>query len=91
MNLLAAAAPRPLRLTDTIRSYEQQARLRQRKGEVAAPAGKSLHETGLAVDVEGVGWDADSWLDANKARFGLRGPPGKHEPWHLEKIPQKTP
>lgn len=82
---MAAAAPAPIVVTDGRRTSQQQAAVAAAKPGLALPAGRSKHELGLAVDVEGVGWDAYPWITANVRRFALSQPAMPREPWHLEK------
>ena len=77
------------------RSYEDQARLyaayRAGRGNLAAPPGTSVHESGRAVDFGGPIQNARSaqhvWLQQNAGRFGWLWT-GKNfsqfEPWHWE-------
>jgi hypothetical protein len=52
----------------------------------AAPPGRSMHEIGLAADLQGPGvWNG--WLDANAGRFGLKtftNVPNNNERWHVQ-------
>lgn len=49
----------------------------------AAPPGKSMHELGLAADLEG---DLN-WLVANASRFGLKTFANENkEPWHVQPL-----
>src|SRR5690606_4509188 len=84
---------RDLCLASAYRTYSEQVRLKAIKGGLAAPAGKSNHGWGLAVDfcrttVSGESWD---WLEANGPTFGWvnpnwarRGGTGPYEPWNCE-------
>lgn len=84
---------RDLCLASAYRTYSEQVRLKAIKGGLAAPAGKSNHGWGLAVDfcrttVSGESWN---WLEANGPTFGWvnpnwarRGGTGPYEPWHWE-------
>lgn len=77
------------------RSYEEQARLyaayRSGRGNLAAPPGTSVHESGRAVDFGGPIQNAGSaqhrWLQQNAGRYGWVWT-GKNfsqfEPWHWE-------
>lgn len=79
------------------RSFDQQAGLRVAKGWLAAPAGRSNHGLGVAVDLGGFGglgqFDSPRyrWMLANGERFGWVHPEamrpgggGPPEPWHFE-------
>lgn len=89
-----------LRITSAYRSPEKQAELweaalaKYGSPEAArkwvAPPGKSMHNSGLAVDFAGPGGllrDANSpeaqWIKANAQRFGL-DVPMEWEPWQVE-------
>lgn len=51
------------------------------RGAPAAPPGKSMHEIGLAADLEG---DL-SWVQENAAKYGLKTFAGVNgEPWHVQ-------
>jgi hypothetical protein len=51
------------------------------KGAAAAPPGRSMHEIGLAADLEG---DL-GWMNAHAAEFGLKHFAGvNNEPWHVQ-------
>lgn len=77
------------------RSYEEQARAyaayKAGRGNLAAPPGTSVHESGRAVDLGGPIQNAGSaqhrWLQANAGRYGWVWT-GKNfsqfEPWHWE-------
>ena len=74
----------PLRVTSAFRSWEKQAELHlSQPGRAAAP-GRSMHNYGLAVDI-------DSPQAEYLEKFGLLGRykmvrPIKHiEPWHIER------
>nr|WP_297429313.1 M15 family metallopeptidase [uncultured Actinotalea sp.] len=79
------------------RTFEQQAGLRVAKGWLAAPAGRSNHGLGVAVDLGGFGalgsFDSPRyrWMLAHGERFGWVHPEvmrpgggGPPEPWHFE-------
>ena len=74
-----------IRVTDSYRSYDEQASLAQRKGlygkgGLAARPGTSNHGWGRSLDIDTAGGTAE-WLRANAARFGFHEDvPG--EPWH---------
>lgn len=49
----------------------------------AAPPGRSMHEIGLAADLDGPG--VGTWLQKNASRFGLKTFANvNHEPWHVQ-------
>ncbi len=85
---------RPIAITDSYRSYEDQVRLKATKGFLAAKPGTSNHGWGLALDLGGginnSGSAQHLWMAANAPRFGWVNPnwarPGgsKLEPWHWE-------
>ena len=86
------AAGMPLQITTAYRDREYQQRLRDLylagKGSYALPAGRSLHEQGLAVDFR---WSASAWLDFRAAPYGWFRPTGWNasnvatpEWWHWE-------
>jgi hypothetical protein len=84
-------------VTSAYRTYEQQAALKIAKGWLAAPAGRSNHGLGVAVDLGGFGalgqfdspryrWMLEhgeqfGWFHPEAMRPGGGGPP---EPWHFE-------
>jgi len=83
---LLAATP-GLGVAVGIRTREQQEKLHREKPALAAPAGKSLHEVGRAVDVSRIAMVRDDavWR-AHLGKFGLgylKGPT-KLEPWHIQ-------
>ena len=90
----AANRGAPLCVTDSYRSYSEQASLYRRKPGLAAVPGSSEHGWGKAVDlcggVQNSGSDAYRWMKANAGRFGWFHPdwaePGgsKPEAWHWE-------
>ena len=51
----------------------------------AAPAGKSFHNHGKAMDLRFANTSVRDWVHQNAAQFGLHFPM-KHEPWHIEPI-----
>ncbi|WP_225753499.1 M15 family metallopeptidase [Actinotalea sp. Marseille-Q4924] len=79
------------------RTFEEQASLKATKGWLAAPAGRSNHGLGIAVDLGGFGglgqfdspryrWMLENgeefgWVHPEAMRPGGSGPP---EPWHFE-------
>jgi LAS superfamily LD-carboxypeptidase LdcB len=66
--------------TGTYRSYEDQVRLKEQKGDMAATPGKSMHGWGLAIDFNMNNQPLINWLADNAERFGFKNLPG--EPWH---------
>lgn len=81
------------------RTYQEQAHLynlyRSGRGNLAAPPGTSLHESGLAVDLGGPiqnsGSAQHAWLRANAAQFGwywVGSTFSQVEPWHWEYRPR---
>lgn len=90
----ASAFGRPVCVTDSYRTYEEQIRLYGVKPALAAVPGTSNHGWGLAVDLCGgaqsYGSPEHSWLMANGPRFGWVNPAwaqpgrGRFEPWHWE-------
>jgi len=83
---------RPLHITDTFRTYEEQADLKKRKPFLAASPGRSMHEKGLAMDI-----DTRDVPDVEKLglldKYGFHRPAlkSKGETWHIEKLPQESP
>ena len=69
-------------ITSGYRTYEQQEALRREKGNMAAKAGQSPHEFGLAVDINSADLNAMDKLGILR-KYGLTRPVGG-EPWHLE-------
>jgi hypothetical protein len=69
---------RPLRVTDSYRSYAEQVSCRQRKGSLCAVPGTSNHGRGLAVDLAPpahvCGTTQHRWLEANAGRYGWLWP-----------------
>lgn len=72
---------RAIPLTSSYRSYEDQARLYQQKPGVAAPPGTSLHERGLAIDVN-TGSLNNSVINCLKQAGFFQGS-SFGEPWHF--------
>ena len=74
------------------RSYDEQAALYDEKPGLAAPAGKSNHGWGVAIDVSGLTFDSElyGWLRKNGLKYGWNHPSwaratgSKPEPWHWE-------
>ena len=50
----------------------------------AAPPGESLHEMGLAADLDLSDPIIADWVAKNATRFGLAFPDGAAEPWHIQ-------
>ena len=85
---------RPISVTDSYRTYEQQVILKKRKGRMAATPGRSNHGWGLAVDLGGginrFGTAEHRWLRANGPKYGWDHPGWARqggslpEPWHWE-------
>jgi cell wall-associated NlpC family hydrolase len=92
--MMQAAYGKPLCVTDSYRTFEEQVRLYGVKPSLAAVPGTSNHGWGLALDLCGgaqsFGTPEYAWLAANAGRFGWRNPPwawpghGREEPWHWE-------
>lgn len=71
-----------INVSDGFRTYQQQTELKQRKGQLAAPPGRSMHGYGLAVDM-----DTNTAEDlAHRGLFTKYGltRPISNEPWHVE-------
>ncbi len=75
----ATAAGGPIRVTDSFRSYDQQADCHARKPTICAAPGGSCHEKGLAIDV--VDMRNQRVIDALTAEGWVRFDPTR-EPWH---------
>ena len=73
------AAGTTIRVTDSFRSYEQQADCHRRKPTLCAAPGGSCHEKGRAIDV--VDMKNQRIIDALTAEGWQRFDPGR-EPWH---------
>ena len=69
-------------VTDGFRTYDEQARLHAKYPDKAAPPGRSLHEFGLAVDVDSKTLNEMDDLGLMR-KYGFTRPVGK-EPWHTE-------
>ncbi|GAB3876393.1 hypothetical protein GCM10029964_023140 [Kibdelosporangium lantanae] len=90
----ARAFGRPLCVTDSYRTFDEQVRLYGAKPALAAVPGTSNHGWGLAVDMCGgaqsFGTPEHRWLEANAGAYGWTNPPwaqpgrGREEPWHWE-------
>ena len=85
---------RPLCVTDSYRSYDEQVAVKASRGKWAATPGRSEHGLGHALDlcggVERFGTTAHRWMQANAPRFGWVHPSWAQadgslpEPWHWE-------
>lgn len=85
-----------LGVTAGFRSNARQAYLyrlyKSGRGNLAAPPGKSLHQSGIAVDLNGYGGSTRSkqfqWLLANASKYGFSWANGRRygEPWHWEYV-----
>lgn len=77
---------RDLLVTDSGRTYAQQAALKKAKPRLAATPGKSWHEAGLAIDVA-VGYEylklTQKQIEAFMSEFGWVRTVST-EPWHFE-------
>lgn len=89
-----AAFGRDMCLDSAYRSYSEQASIRSRRGGMAAPAGKSNHGWGLAIDLCKVDQSRTvlGWLADNGPTYGWENPPwaksrSQYEPWHWEYLP----
>ena len=88
VNRLGMRLGKVITITSGYRSYQQQAALydayRAGRGNIAAPPGRSAHESGLAVDAVIDGKPiADTVAARTLARFGLVAPV-KGDPVHLQ-------
>lgn len=86
LNNLATAHNKKLNIFSGYRSFELQQQLfndSNKSGTMVAPAGRSRHQAGLAVDVDSK-WATE--LDNKElAKYGLHKPMG-YENWHIEPI-----
>lgn len=77
-------------VTSGLRTNQQQAdayhRYQTGQGGLAAPPGKSLHETGQAADWTFKNPQADQWVHQNAGRFGLEFPLGARDPNHMQLV-----
>lgn len=71
-------------VTDGFRTRAQQQALRNKLGDKAAPPGSSLHEFGIAVDIDSGNANEMDNLGLMR-KYGFIRPVGK-EPWHIEPI-----
>lgn len=76
------ATGKSIQVNDGFRSYEKQAALHRQYPDKAAPPGRSLHEFGIAVDINSADADALEKLGLMK-KYGFTRPVGG-EPWHME-------
>jgi LAS superfamily LD-carboxypeptidase LdcB len=89
---MLADAPPDVRAAASVdsgfRTNQQQADIYERSGQgtkfMAAPPGKSLHETGQAADWSFKNPEADQWVHENAGRFGLGFPLGSRDPNHMQ-------
>jgi LAS superfamily LD-carboxypeptidase LdcB len=94
----ASKAGLDLRIRSGYRSHAKQTRLykqyRKGEGNLAAPPGFSVHESGRALDLVVTDHKVYAWLDSHAESYGFhRAVPG--EPWHWEYLggyapPSKT-
>jgi hypothetical protein len=86
---------KPIQLTDSYRTYDQQVKCREEKGDLCATPGTSNHGCGQAIDFaggiqKGPGDPAYNWMQANAGTYGWIHPdwakPGSSKPeaWHWE-------
>ncbi len=73
---------RQISINEGFRSYAYQAALKKKLGAKAASPGNSMHEFGLAVDIDSADLDAMEKLGLMR-KYGLTRPVGA-EPWHVE-------
>ena len=78
------ATGKTVNINDAWRSYEDQMARKRKHGARAAEPGTSLHEFGLAVDIDAPTLNAMDKLGLLR-KYGLIRPVGG-EPWHLEPI-----
>lgn len=71
-----------LQINDGFRDRAEQARLHQQNPDKAAPPGRSLHEFGLAIDMNSADADQLEKMGLMK-KYGFTRPVGA-EPWHME-------
>ena len=79
---------KPVTVIDGFRTAEEQARIKQRLGDKAADPGSSLHEFGLALDVDPAALNHMESMGLIR-KYGFTRPVGR-EPWHLEPIGIQT-
>lgn len=73
---------RQIQIKEGFRTYEQQLALKAKHGPRAAAPGSSLHEFGMAIDVNSADADAMEQMGLFR-KYGLTRPVGG-EPWHVE-------
>ena len=71
-----------IQMNEGLRTFEEQAALRQKYGNRAAKPGTSLHESGLAIDIPSATAGELEKLGLMR-KYGFTRPVGG-EPWHLE-------
>lgn len=71
-----------VRVNDGFRSFEEQKALHEKDPKKAAPPGSSLHESGLAIDIDSAVADEMEKMGLMR-KYGFTRPVGG-EPWHLE-------
>lgn len=71
-----------LLITSGTRTYEEQAKLHRENPKKAAPPGRSLHEKGLAIDIDSKNLNELDKLGLMK-KYGFTRPVGG-ETWHME-------
>jgi len=69
-------------VTSGVRTYEEQVEMKRKYGDRAAAPGNSLHEFGLALDIDSKIADELDKLGLMK-KYGFTRPVGQ-EPWHVE-------
>ena len=91
MRQAAAADGIELTIRSGFRTHEQQARLyrawRAGEGNRAARPGRSLHQSGRAIDLAVRDPVVRAWLETHARRFGFHRTV-KSEPWHWEYHPR---
>jgi hypothetical protein len=75
---------KPVNINEAFRTRARQEALKRKYGDRAAAPGTSLHEYGLAVDIDGKTLDEMDRLGILR-KYGLTRPVGQ-EAWHLEPI-----
>jgi soluble lytic murein transglycosylase-like protein len=75
-------------INDGVRTYEEQAALKAKYGDRAAAPGTSMHEYGLAVDINQTTLNEMDKLGLLR-KYGFVRPVGQ-EPWHMEPIGTQT-
>jgi hypothetical protein len=78
------ATGKKLKINSAHRTPEEQERVRAQVGDLAAPRGtKSMHEEGMAVDIDG---SRDPMVQQALKRQGLHNVAVPGEPWHWQKF-----